>query len=356
MNKLYISTVSLGCGGAERVLSVLSDSFVAEFGHIKMFLWLDIPIFYSMNSNIEIINITKECRSNNHFIKMKWFREYIKKNKPDLLLSFLAKSSVSVILSTLGLGCRIVVAERNDPRNLKGGFIMKAIRDFLYNKAFGILEQTPNNKEYFKGTKYTKTYVIYNPVFLNDNEIGIGLSSEKKDQIVSVGRLTDQKDQIMLIKAFSIFLKAHPTFILKIFGEGELRSRLTQVIKEMGLENKVFLEGNVKDVVSNIKNSKAFALSSKFEGMPNALIEAMCVGIPVVSTKVSGAIDLIQDTKNGLLVDIGNYNQMAYALSCIIENEQLAYSMAKNASKLYRQLSVDNISKKWVSYLQSKMN
>lgn len=105
----------------------------------------------------------------------------------------MAKSSVQVILSTIGLKVPIVVAERNDPRQLKGGWAMIKIRDFLYNRASGILEQTNNNRKYFTGSKYKKTDVIYNPVFMEPDHIGSAVRTNKLKIIISVGRLEKQK-------------------------------------------------------------------------------------------------------------------------------------------------------------------
>ena len=238
---LYISTVSLVCGGAERVISILSSQFAKNFDFVKIFIWQNKPVFYPIDSSIEIVNITERCQSNNLLLKMLWFRNYIKKNPPHIILSFLAKSSIPVIYSTRFLSPKIIIAERNDPRNLKGGYLMRKIRDFSYNFADGILEQTNNNKNYFKGKKFSKTSVIFNPIFMDKNIVGSALNATKTNIVVSVGRLEAQKDQKTLIKAFAIFHKKHPEFQLYIYGEGSKRKELEELVTTLNLSQHIFL-------------------------------------------------------------------------------------------------------------------
>lgn len=348
---LYISTVSLVCGGAERVISILSSEFAKKFDQVKIFIWLDKPVFYHIDSSVEIINITEECKSNNLFSKMIWFRKYIKMNPSDVILSFLAKSSIPVIYSTLFLTPKKIIAERNDPRKLKGGYLMRKFRDFTYNFADGILEQTNNNKNYFKGKKLSKTSVIYNPVFMDTNLVGSALNAAKTKTIVNVGRLEPQKDQETLIKAFAILHKKHPDYQLHIYGEGNERKKLESLIDNLNLSEYIILKGSTENIFESIKSAKAFILTSKFEGMPNALIEAMCLGLPCISTKVSGATDLIIDNMNGKLVDIGNVNQIASAIISLIEDDEHSFTLGNNATRLYQKLNVSIISKEWIDYI-----
>ena len=118
-------------------------------------------------------------------------------------------------------------------------------------------------------------------------------------------------------------------------------------IKKLGLEDKVFLPGSVTDLYDRIKSESLFVLSSNYEGMPNELIEAMCLGLPVISTKVSGATDLIQDKKNGLLVEIGSEKELAEAMELVLSNEQFREEIAMEAKKISEMLVPDEIVKQW---------
>ena len=120
-----------------------------------------------------------------------------------------------------------------------------------------------------------------------------------------------QKNQLLLLKAFKRVVSIRPEYTLTIYGEGPERSLLEKYILDNNMTNVVNLPGSVKNVYDKIADAEIFVMSSNFEGMPNALIEAMCLGLACVSTKVSGATDLIKDGVNGDLVDIGNEQSLS---------------------------------------------
>ena len=353
MKKLFVSCVSLSFGGAERVLSILSHSFVKEYDDVRFIMWKNFPIYYEVNNKVSIINIEKECGSKSTIKKMLWFRKYVYQNSPNVILSFLANSSVKVLLSTIGMNTPIIVAERNDPRQLKGGWLMIKIRDFLYNRASAIIEQTETNKRYFKGAKYKKTHVIYNPVLMDKTIIGSALHTVKQNKIVSVGRLEPQKNQKALIEAFCAFHKKHTDTKLIIYGEGSSRRMLESQIEKEHLENFVLLPGVSRNIFEEIKEALFFVLSSDYEGMPNALIEAMCIGLPCISTKVSGAVDLIKNDKNGRLVEIGDSNGLFAAMEDLAGNEAKRLTLGNEAVKVYEQLNAERISQEWINHINS---
>ncbi|MCL4102585.1 glycosyltransferase [Fibrobacter sp. HC4] len=356
MRSLVISCVALTCGGAERVISILSTKLAENYDSVKIVMWKDAPVFYDIDKKIEIISIETEINCSNYFKKILWFRSFLKRNKPTLVLSFLAKSSVGVLLASLGIKTKVIVAERNDPRFLRGGRLMIVLRDFLYTFATGILEQTENSKNYFKGGKLKKTSVIYNPVFMDARYVGIASRIEKKKKIVSVGRLEPQKNHELLIRAFFKVHQLHPDYQLIIYGEGECRANLKTLITSLHLSDCVFLPGNQSNVFDLIKDASAFVMTSNFEGMPNALIEAMCLGVPCISTKVAGAIDLIDHEKNGLLVDVGDESGIASSLLLLLDKSCFANKLGMNSSAIYEELSIEKIFVKWIDYLKSIEN
>lgn len=351
MKTMVISCVSLACGGAERVISILSSKFLKQFDSVTIVTWKDAPVFYQISEKIRIVVIEKEISSSNYLKKIFWFRSFLKEQKPSIVLSFLAYSSIGVLIAHAGLKMPVIIAERNDPRYLNGGLPIILIRNFLYTFASGILEQTEQNKRYFKGIKRKKTSVIYNPIFMSSDHVGIAETVEKQNMIVSVGRLFPQKNHKMLIKAFANVYRRHPEYKLIIYGEGPCRNELENLITTLHLNQCVFLPGNKSNIFNLIKDARLFVMSSDFEGMPNALIEAMCLGLPCISTKVSGATDLISNGENGILVSIGSEEEMKNAIETIIENEALAKKISQKASRIYNELTVEKISGQWVSYV-----
>lgn len=351
--KIFISCATLGSGGAERVISVLSSPFASHYENVKIILWISAPIFYEIDSRVEIVDVEKEAKSTNLLKKMLWFRKYISKESPDLILSFLYPWSMKVLLSLLFKKVNVVVAERQDPRVVFGGYPVRILRDLLYIKTKGITVQTFENQQYYCSFLQHKLKTIYNPINMPQETVGRGLSTTKEDSLVTVGRLRKEKNHTLLICAFADFLKTHPSYILRIYGGGEEMDNLQHFISEMKLEGKVILMGKTNDVFSAIANSRVFILSSNYEGMPNALLEAMCIGLPCISTKVSGATELIQSGTNGLLVDVNNRKQLVDAMVDIVDNPEKAEKLAEKASELYNTIRLDIIQKEWTDYVDS---
>ncbi len=349
--KIFISCATLGSGGAERVISVLSSPFASHYENVKIILWICAPIFYEIDPRVEIVDVENEAKSTNLLKKMLWFRKYISKESPDLILSFLYPWSMKVLLSLLFKKVNVVVAERQDPRVVFGGYPVRILRDLLYIKTKGITVQTFENQQYYCSFLQHKLKTIYNPINMSKETVDKGLSTNKEDVIVTVGRLRKEKNHTLLINAFADFLKTHPSYILRIYGGGEEMDNLQRLISEMKLEGKVILMGKTNDVFSAIANSRVFILSSNYEGMPNALLEAMCIGLPCISTKVSGATELIQSGTNGLLVDVNNRKQLVDAMVDIVDSPEKAEKLAEKASELYNTIRLDIIQKEWTDYV-----
>lgn len=287
---------------------------------------------------------------------MLWLRQYVKKNKPNLILSFLAQFNMLTLTSLLFHNVKIVVAERIDPSRFKKGKILRFVRDMLYFKATGILTQTQSGKNYFNSILRKKTSVIYNPILLEDEKVGAWNIDNTEKNIISAARLVGQKNQKMLIEAFSKLYETHPEYKLIIFGEGDERKNLENMIKTKGLEGSVLLPGSSRQLWDEMLKSRLFVLSSNYEGMSNSLIEAMCLGLPCISTKVSGSVDLIKHGINGLLTNVNDTQELYDTMVQLIEDDKKSVFVSRNSSELFKQLNVNVISKQWIDYLNSHLN
>lgn len=349
--KLLVSCATLGHGGAERVLSILSHAFADSFDEVIYLMWLKDEVFYKIDPRVKLVFLPDLSGQNNRYRELLSFRRFVKRENPDLILSFLTPFNMLVEAATIGLKTKVVVCERNDPHYVPGGKIMEWLRDLTYKRAYGILAQTDYSRSCYKGKLKDKTTVIYNPVTMPKDMVGSAFTTKKEDVIITVGRLHPQKNQKMLLEAFAIFVAKHPTFELVIYGEGPLKQELTEYAEKLGIGQSVKLKGHSNEVWNEIKKARVFALSSIAEGMSNALIEAMCLGMPVVSTKVAGAVDLIKDGENGYLVDQNDSTLMAERLSRIVDDGILSKQLGLEASKLYQMLNVDIICNQWVDYI-----
>lgn len=356
MKKLIVSIATLGSGGAERVLSVLSKHLVERFDEVQYVMWDGGDVFYDMDDRVKIVSLPSLSGRKGRNKQIKAFRQYIKKERPNLILSFLTPYNMLVLLSTIGLKQRVVVAERTDPsRLLAGGKPMLWLRDCLYRRALGILTQTEYAKSCYDKKFAGKTKVIYNPITMTEEQVGMALRTEKEKTFVSVGRLEAVKDQKMMIRAFNQFHQNHPNYRLVIYGEGPMRQQLESLICSLRLEKNVILAGRSNKVWDAISPAECFLLSSEYEGMSNAMAEALCLGLPVISTKVAGATELIKDGMNGYLVDIHDVDTMEKRMCEVADNITLRESMGKEAAKVYELLRADKISQEWVDYLDELM-
>lgn len=355
MTKLAMCCGNLMAGGAERVISILANKFAAKEITVYLYTWYKTDLFYSFDDRVIIIQIPIESGSSTYVNQMRWFRNSIKLIQPDVVLSFLAPFNMLSVFSLAGLKTPVLVAERNDPYFVSPAhnWFWKIIRNFAYEMADGVLVQTKVNKSHFPWYIQRKASIIYNPVTFSQDIIGIALKQEKRKEIVSVTRLETQKNVSMLIDAFARFKQKHPDYILTIYGEGEERMKLEKKVLELNLEDAVFLPGRKKDVHKKIVGAEVFAMASNFEGMSNSLIEAMCLGLPCISTKVSGATELIEEGINGILVDVGDTEGMCRALCEMVNNKETAYMIGKNASELYEKLNVDVVAGQWLNYIES---
>lgn len=356
-SKLIVNTGTLYAGGAERVLSVLSTPFANAFDEVQYVMWLDArypEIFYTIDPRVKIVRMSRESGTTSIWRQMLWYRKYIKKETPDLVLSFMVMICLTVTISLFFTGIKQIVAERNDPRHTKQRWLRKIINlSYFAPDVKGIIMQTEWNKSFFKNKKlFNKTSVIYNPVSIERKYLGAALDADKDNTIVSVGRLTRQKQYTTLIKAFAKFSTRNPLYKLIIYGEGEMRYQIEQQVLELGLERKVLLPGRSSRVVSDILSARMFVISSEYEGMSNALAEAMCVGLPCISTKVSGATDLIQEGENGFLVEVGDVDGMAEKMALLADNKDLANIIASKATRIHELLDEECVSSQWTKYLK----
>lgn len=354
MHKLTFFDATLKQGGAERVISIVTKELAKDENlKVNIVLWYKEPLFYEIDSRVQILFVSEEAKSNIFLKKLLWLHNFMK-NETDAVVSFLAPINMIAIVSNFFTRCKLIVADRNDPSKVPVNKLIRKMRDILYEFADGVVVQTKKNQLYFSKRIQEKSTVIYNPVNMR-NFARISLHGEKEKRIVSVGRLAPQKNQKMLLRAFANVLKKYPEYKLEIYGDKySYTSELEELIHSLGINEQVLLAGSVTNLHEQIQNAEIFALSSNYEGMPNALIEAMCMGLPVISTKVSGATDLIEHGKNGLLVDVDDQFAMEEAIVRLLGDADLRKKFAENAVKLNEQLEVSKIVDQWKIFIEEK--
>lgn len=337
-------------GGAERVVSILASHMARQGMDVEILTYYDKPVSYELDERVKLTAVETMTGSGNKIKNLLAMRSYFKKHGK-IVISFLAPLNIMAIAANLGNGVPIIVADRNEPTRVPSNPVVRKVRDVLYGFATGVVVQTRKNKAYFSQKVQKKSRVIYNPIDLKENA-GVALKTEKDKKIVTAGRLISQKNQKMMIRAFASVYQKHPDYKLVIYGEGPRRQELEALISELDMEQNILLPGNISGIHEHLKSAEIFVLSSDYEGMPNALIEAMCLGLASISTKVSGATDLIQDHENGILTDVGSECQLEKAMLELIEDKELAGKLAENAAKLNDDLEVSKIMQQWTDLIQ----
>ena len=348
MKHILFAIGSLHGGGAERVVSVWASSLAQKGYKVSILVYARVENEYPVDSRVTIYHIAKsaeECDEMSMIARLKRFREALKTQKPDVIISFLPVVQVYIALASIGLHIPRIETIRINPWSasiLKTKFGKLWIGCFDTCKA--VILQSEDQRAFFKKAVQRKAVVIPNPVNTKYIENKKTEYTEAK-KIVAAGRLTEQKNYKMMIDAVKLLSQRHGDVSLEIYGIGELQGELEAYIKKQMLEDKVFLMGRSNALYDVYKNADVYVMSSDYEGMPNALAEAMAIGLPCISTDCkTGPRDLIDDGKNGFLVPCGDHKALAEKLERILlmsGEERMA--LGKNArSKIITFCGEDN--------------
>ena len=348
--KLSFVTANLGSGGAERVTSLLANQFCQKGYDVEIIFFRDRLIFYELDSRIKVVVIEEECHSNAMWRKVLWLRSYVKKTRPNVVIPFRVSVYCTTILSLLGVSVPIVASERIDPRIPDSYWTL--LRRLLLPFVSHLVVQTNYIKSYYPKFVQKKTTVIPNPVRdevfhqIENGKLTID-NEEKLNRIISVGRLYPQKNQKMMIRAFAKVADAFPDWQLVIYGEGPLRESLELIVESLEMKDRILLPGRTEHVVDELRKSKIFCMSSDYEGMSNSMIEAICTGLPVISTKVSGTEDLVKDGENGLLMEIRDEISLSRRMRSLMEDENMMKKMSYNSYCSGRRFRLETIVEQW---------
>ena len=269
------------------------------------------------------------------------------------MISFLHRPSYRLLAVKPFLrGVPVIVSDRNDPEKEYASLKNRLLMKLLYRRAEGFVFQTRRQKEYFTRKIQEKSVVIYNPVAPKFATSAPDSGRDGK-MLISYGRLTPQKNHRLLLEAFAEAAKERPGLRLKLFGEGPLRGDLEKLASELGIADRTELPGVSDHIEKELAGAGIFVLSSDYEGMPNALIEAMVAGLPAVSTDCpcGGPAELIEDGKNGLLVPVGDAAAMSEAIGRLADDPELAGRLAANARRLIEKTDENIIISRWEEYI-----
>ncbi len=348
VKKAFIIINHFKIGGAERVASILANVMSDEWEVHA--LVSDPTMNYPVDERVKIHTVeTKRNSLPLRFLaRVNKFRKLCREIKPDVIFSFGYSSSV------YGWQCKrvlrnktiFVASERTDPTKEPKNRISVLLRNISYKNADYLVCQTQWVKSFFENNGINQhCVVIPNPVSPNLPE----WRGENSKVIITAARLEPQKNLPLLIRAFACFLKNHPEYTLKIFGEGYLRTELETLIKDLGLGNSVSLPGFSKDIMNEMAISRMYVSTSDYEGISNSMLEAIAIGVPIVHTDcpVGGAAMYIKNGTNGFLVPVGDQMAVESAMHQIVNGALDFNSLKISAMSLRNNLSPDKIASSW---------
>lgn len=351
--RVAIVLPALGAGGTEHVVNVLANQWAAR-GWSVTIVTLEAPeasTYYCFDPDVEIkrLGLPPVRRSQLPALVMsarriRLLRRTLRETAPDVVFSFLTRTNVMTLIAARRLGFNVVVSERNNPALQNVGPIWRTLRAKLYPSAFGLVTMTNGALQYFAPEMRKRSWVIPNPVDLPHS----GKRRRGGNVLTAVGRLVPQKGFDLLLKAFAQVSPHFPEWTLVIWGEGPDRAELEAERDRLGLRGRVEMPGVTSRPGAWVDTADVFVLSSRFEGWGIALLEAMAADLPVVSFDCEwGPREMIEDEQSGLLVEPGNVDALARALSRVLGDGGLRRRLAAAAGPSARRFTPQYIVEQW---------
>ena len=351
VKKVLFVISNISFGGAQRVVWTLAQNMRKEGVEPVVVSVAYSTENYDLPEGVKVIRLDQKSNKQT-FSTIGKMRKVINAEKPSVVISMGITTCLFTVPALVGTRVAHIISERNDPKSFDGKAWVKNVSRALMKQGDGFVFQTEEARDFYPEKIRSRGCVIPNPIMaanLPDAE-----PCDGNHVLVTMGRLTQQKNHRMLIDAFACMHNTYPEYKLQIYGFGDLQEQIADHIREKGLQDCVFLMGAHNDVLTRIQDAEGFVLSSDFEGMPNALMEAMAMGLPCISTDCpcGGPRYLIRHGENGLLVPVGDAQAMAAAMEQLAADSTLRRSMGAAAKQLRQDLSVDKICEKWLDFCE----
>lgn len=361
MKKILFHLNCLEYGGAERVVSNLANQFAREGYEVIVATEWEGEEEYQLDERVRRVHVglkesdEKRSRISKVLRRVVYLRKCILQERPDVTIAFARKAIYRALEATLFTKEKVIIAVRTNPLSSYNGKEAKILIPLLFPRAAGAVFQTVDQRDFFPKSVREKSTIIWNPV--HDKYINTKLPQKRNKTVVHSGRIVDFKNQDMLIRAFVKVHEKHPEYDLKLFGGDSFDGTwqiLENTIKEYNAEDYVKLMGNSQTLEKDLIDGALFAFSSELEGLPNALLEAMVMGLPVVATDCpcGGPRTIIQDGVNGLLVPMKNPEALEKGINRLIENPEFAESLGVEAKKITEKVTGPAIIDQWRKYIE----
>lgn len=361
MRKIVFHLNCLEQGGAERVVTNLANQF-AENGYQVIIAteWYGEDEFQT-DSRVKRVHVglregdEKKPHPLQILLRIKYLKDFIKEEKPDILIPFARKALYRGLMAAYFIRIPVLISIRTDPVGHYEEITDKIQIPLLFPRVDGCVFQTEGAREFFAPLLQKNSRIILNPI--HPKYIGVPRPEKRSKSVVQSGRLVDFKNQPMLIRAFVEVHKKHPDYDLKIYGGDSFdgtKEILETLIAENRAEDYIHLMGASDSLEKDLADAALFAFTSDWEGLPNALMEAMALGLPIVATDCpcGGPRTIMTNEVDGLLIPIKDQKALEDGINRLIEDRELAERLGMEARKIADRANGDTIFEQWREYIE----
>ncbi|MGK0446267.1 MAG: GalNAc-alpha-(1-_4)-GalNAc-alpha-(1-_3)-diNAcBac-PP-undecaprenol alpha-1,4-N-acetyl-D-galactosaminyltransferase [Polaribacter sp.] len=357
--KIAFVIYKLISGGAERVISNLSNSLIEKF-EIVIITFEESTPFYFLDERIKVISCIDSIdppKSIFHSLKLniilaKRISQILKTEQVNIVLGFITSANILATIAAKMNRIPCIISERNNPSIEDVPKFWVVLRKFVYPLADSVVLQTQGVKKiYEKKLNKNKIIILPNPISSELSELRDD-TVEKENLILMVGRLDKNKGQEDLIKAFSSIEVGN--WKLVIIGDGYKKQELTTLVNELNLTEKIKIISQVKGIAEYYNKASIFVFISKTEGFPNALLEAMHFGLPCISSDCDfGPSDLIDDGINGYLIPMNQEVILKDRLTQLMNNDKIRNKFANNSKAVTQKYERKDAVARWEELINS---
>lgn len=366
--RLTLVISSLQAGGAERVMTTMANYWTAIGWEISILTFDDgsTPPFYNIDEKVVHAPLGIASNSTNSIAglmntlkRVQILHHAIRNTRPDAVISFMERTNVITLLAVRGLNIPTIISERCNPKLNRIGKSWEQLRRRTYPLADLLVVQGKGVLECFPPRVQARACVIPNPVVrphMNDalNHTGLNDTGAPASglavgpTIIAMGRLSHQKGFDYLLQAFAHLKPRHRNWKLTILGEGPERKELESLRRSLLLEDSAFLPGSVVNPNAFLKQASLFVLSSRYEGFPNALCEAMACGLPVIAADCKyGPQDIVRHDVDGLLIPREDGNALISAMNRLMSSRQERGRLARRAPEVIDRFALERVMQMW---------
>ena len=354
--KITLVIYAMGLGGAQRVMSILANYWATHGWEVTLITLSgkSRPSFYHLESQIKLVqlgiigdspNFWQILRTGWHRIRL--LRAAIVASQPDVAISFLNTVNVFTLIATWDLNIPIIVSEHSYPAFADVNHWWQVLVKVIYRRADLVTLLTESALAFYPAERGYRSLVMANPVITPVTEITT-TQLVPSPTVMAIGRLHSVKGFDLAIAAFAKLRTKYPDWHLTILGEGPNRGELEELRSKLHLTDCVHFLGQVQNVNAHLRQAEIFLLSSRFEGFPMALCEAMACGLPVVATDcLSGPREIITDGVDGILVAMEDVDALAHGLDLLMSDPVKRHQLGRAAPQILERFGLEQVMDKW---------